>query len=110
MSTELKHGSNQESGLFFGGVLLGGLLGAIAALLFAPQSGEQTRDQLTKAGEDAVARGQQVVEDARARAEAIIADAQRRAERIAEAARSNVSELADTLSTDLPLIEASLTF
>ncbi len=65
--------------------------GATAALLFAPQSGEQTREQLTKAGEDAIAQGQRVVEDSRERAEAIIADAQRRAERIAEAARSNVN-------------------
>jgi gas vesicle protein len=104
MTNSTQYASHQPDGnspSFFGGLIVGGLLGAIAALLFAPQSGEQTREQLTKAGEDAIAQGQRVVEDARERAEAIIADAQRRAERIAEAARSNVSDLADTVETEL---------
>ncbi|MBU1877645.1 MAG: YtxH domain-containing protein, partial [Chloroflexi bacterium] len=36
-----------DSGLaFLAGLILGGLIGAVAALLFAPQSGEETRRQL----------------------------------------------------------------
>jgi gas vesicle protein len=31
---------------FFTGVLLGGMAGAVTALLFAPQSGEETRQQI----------------------------------------------------------------
>ena len=93
--------ADEGSPSFFGGLIMGGLLGAVVALLFAPQSGERTREQLTKAGEDAIAQGQKVVEEARERAEAIITDAQRRAERIAEAARSNVNDLADTVQTEL---------
>lgn len=34
---------NRDSGSFFLGFLIGGLTGAIAALLLAPQSGEETR-------------------------------------------------------------------
>jgi gas vesicle protein len=33
-------------GSFLAGVLIGGLVGAAAALLFAPQSGEETRTQI----------------------------------------------------------------
>ena len=39
--------SNQNrDGLFFAGLVIGGLVGASLALLLAPQSGEETRDQI----------------------------------------------------------------
>jgi gas vesicle protein len=82
-----QHDTGVEIGAFFAGVLIGGLVGAAAALLVAPQSGEETRKQLTKTSEDLRDRAQDVVEDARERAEATIADSRRRAERIIEDAR-----------------------
>ncbi|MCW3807235.1 YtxH domain-containing protein [Plebeiibacterium marinum] len=36
----------RNSGLFFGGMIAGAILGAGTALLFAPQKGSETRDQL----------------------------------------------------------------
>jgi gas vesicle protein len=46
-----KHTFEQETnvknpGGFFAGLFLGGLAGAVTALLFAPQSGEETRQQI----------------------------------------------------------------
>jgi gas vesicle protein len=38
--------STKQSGNFLTGVLVGGVAGAVAALLFAPQSGEETRQQI----------------------------------------------------------------
>lgn len=38
--------SNGHGKAVFAGVLLGGLTGALTALLFAPQSGKETRDQI----------------------------------------------------------------
>jgi gas vesicle protein len=101
MSDTTHSESQKGSTSFFGGLIVGALFGAVAALLYAPQSGQQMRDQLTKAGEDALVQGQKIMEEARERAEAIIADAQRRAERIAEAARNNVSDLNDAVQTEL---------
>ena len=41
-----------DSGSFMGGLLMGGILGALVALALAPQSGEDTRKLLKdKAGE-----------------------------------------------------------
>ncbi len=37
---------HNDCGSFIGGVLLGGVIGAIVALAFAPQSGEETRKLL----------------------------------------------------------------
>jgi gas vesicle protein len=74
-------------------------------LLFAPQSGEQTRQQIEKKREDAMAHAQQLIDDARGKAEAIVADAQRKSERILDAARTTtqtsaneIGKLAETAS------------
>ena len=41
---------NNNSGAFFAGFLMGGLVGAVAALLLTPQTGERTRLQLQARG------------------------------------------------------------
>jgi len=41
-----------DAGVFVIGAVLGGLLGAIAAFWFAPQSGEQTRHEIQERGEE----------------------------------------------------------
>ena len=88
--------SGSEFGAFFAGVIIGGLVGAATALLLAPQSGEETRRQLTKSSVDIRDRAQDSLEDARERAEATIADARRRAERIIEEARERAENMART--------------
>ena len=47
----------------FGMVLLGGLLGASVALLFAPQTGQKTRKTLLKYGKKAGSRTQRFIGD-----------------------------------------------
>jgi len=70
--------------------LIGALLGAISALLLAPNSGERTRAKLASVGEEALGHGETLLNDAKQRAEAIVADAQRKAEKVAESARDSV--------------------
>jgi gas vesicle protein len=41
-----------DAGIFVVGAILGGLLGAIAAFWFAPQSGEETRREIQERGEE----------------------------------------------------------
>jgi gas vesicle protein len=86
--------SSSEFGAFFAGILIGGLVGAATALLLAPQSGEETRKQLSKSVGDIRDTAQDSLEDARERAEATIADARRRAERIVEEARERAENIA----------------
>ncbi len=43
---------SDNGGRFFDGLVFGALLGAIFAVLYAPQSGDKTRDWLRKAKEE----------------------------------------------------------
>lgn len=58
-----------EFGGFAIGLVIGGLAGAVAALLFAPQSGEQTRAQIKEKSIELRDRAQQSSQDAMARAD-----------------------------------------
>lgn len=57
MSTE-NNGSN-----FFTGLLLGGIIGAVLGLLFAPQPGEKTREQLREKADELVSLGKSAWEE-----------------------------------------------
>jgi len=96
--------NQSNSGEFFAGFIVGGLLGAAIALLLAPQSGEETRAQIIEksdefksvAGEslaDSRARADAIINDARARAESIVVDAKGKAESIQAQAKSQTVDL-----------------
>ena len=63
-----------EFGAFLVGFLVGGLSGAVVALLFAPQSGEETRALIKDKSIELRDRAQQSAEEALARAEAAAAE------------------------------------
>ncbi len=88
---------------FLSGFVIGGLVGAAVALLFAPQSGEETRAQirsksieLTERAKEAVRetqeRAERVLEEARAKAEAVAADIRRQAEELQIQGRTLLEE------------------
>lgn len=60
---EISHHSNNVLSIFIS-VLIGGLAGAIAMLLMAPQSGKDTRIQIQKKGLELRNRTTEMVEDA----------------------------------------------
>ena len=76
-----------EFGAFLVGFIVGGLSGAVVALLFAPQSGEETRTLLRDKSIELRDRAQITAEEAIARAEAAAADARARADDLARQLR-----------------------
>ncbi len=60
-------GRNQEDrsvfGHFMAGLGLGALIGAIAALLLAPKSGQETREEIARAAEELKKKANKVVEE-----------------------------------------------
>ena len=84
-----------DFGAFFVGFFVGSISGAIAALLLAPQSGEETRtmikdraielrDQASTTIEETIARAEKTAQDAVKRAETMLEQAKKRAGEIAE--------------------------
>ena len=80
-------------GEFFAGLIVGGLIGAGVALLFAPQSGEETRAQIRDASIELKDRANETIAEAREKADAITADARRRAEEIIADARKSADKM-----------------
>ncbi len=86
--------NNTDFGTFLAGFLIGGLIGAGVALLYAPQSGEETRtiikeksielkDKASETAEEARARAEKALDEAKARAEVAIQETRVRAEELA---------------------------
>jgi gas vesicle protein len=92
-----------EFGAFLIGFVVGGLTGAVVALLFAPQSGEETRalikeksielrDKVEVSAEEAYAQAEQLAIEARARANQLAAEIKGRSKGAAEAVRKPVKK------------------
>lgn len=97
-----------EFGAFLVGFVVGGLTGAVVALLFAPQSGEETRalikdksielrDQASHTAEDLLARAEAAASEARTRAEELTKEARQRAETLAKEVRERGKTALDAI-------------
>jgi gas vesicle protein len=82
-----------EFGAFLIGFIIGGLTGAVSALMLAPQSGEETRTVLREKAIELRDRASETVEDAYAQAEQAAIEARARAEELAKIARERADEL-----------------
>ncbi len=81
-----------EFGAFLVGFIVGGLTGAVVALLFAPQSGEETRALIKDKSIELRDKAQQSAEEALARAEQAAAEARARADELAKQLRERGTE------------------
>lgn len=71
-----------DFGAFLFGILLGGIVGAALGLLFAPQSGEETREMIREKGIEIRDKVEESATAARAQAEALARDAKMKAEEL----------------------------
>ena len=84
---------HDDFGSFLVGFVVGGLTGAVVALLFAPQSGEETRAVIREKGIELRDKASQTAEEALAKAEAAAADAKKRYEELAVEVKSRSQEV-----------------
>ncbi len=82
-----------EFGAFLVGFIVGGLTGAVVSLLFAPQSGEETRALIKDKSIELRDKAQVSAEEAIARAEAATAEARARADDLARQLREKSKEV-----------------
>ncbi len=94
-----------ELGSFLAGFVIGGLVGAVAALVLAPQSGALTRSQITGKGRDMVDAGEQQYQATREAAEAYAQQAGVRAGQFSEDAMNQARIILDAGRTDARTID-----
>lgn len=82
-----------DLGSFLSGFMVGGAIGAVVALLMAPQSGEETRTMIKEKGIELKDKTTATLEDAYARAEQAAADARARADELAKVAKERADEM-----------------
>ena len=86
---------HDDFGAFFFGFLAGGIAGAVVALLFAPQSGEDTRRMIKERAIDLQERASDTFDDALSDAERATNEALRRAEMVYNEAKARVEAIAN---------------
>ena len=86
---------------FLTGFLLVTVVGAAVALLFAPKSGEETRELIRERGIELKGRAAELTEESRRRAEELAAEARKRAEEAEARGRLVLEEQRTRLQTAL---------
>jgi gas vesicle protein len=104
MATKKKvHNNNPQNVLI--GLLAGGLAGAIAMLLFAPQSGKQTRDLIEEKSiqlrDQTTKEIKKAVKQIRSQSNHITADVREKAEELKQLGQDKLVEQLDNLSAAL---------
>ena len=93
---------HDDFGSFLVGFIVGGLTGAVVALLFAPQSGVETRTVIKEKGIELRDKASQTAEDALEKAKAAAADANARYEELAAEVKSRSQEVLTTPRRQFP--------
>jgi gas vesicle protein len=106
---EEKMSDHDDFGAFLVGFIVGGVSGAIAALLLAPQSGEETRtiikdktielrDQASTTVEEALNKAEKAANEAVKKAETLLEQAKKKAAEVAEQGQVILEESKDKVS------------
>ena len=63
---------------FLAGFIVGGAIGAIAGILLAPKSGEETRQLIADTSKDVLRRADETVKEIQSRADDVVSDMQKK--------------------------------
>ena len=85
--------NNNDGGEFLKGLLFGGIVGAVAGLLYAPKSGRETRDELWKRSLELRDDAEAKIELTQKRAETLLADTQKQIEELQKEAEAALAQL-----------------
>jgi len=72
----------KPQGHFFKGLLMGGALGALAGIFFAPKSGKELRSDIKEKGSEVLKDAKEIYADASTRAKEIIEEATHQAKEL----------------------------
>ncbi len=88
---------------FFKGLLIGGVLGALAGILFAPKSGKDLRADIKEKGNEILNGGKKIYSDASTKAKGIFDDVKHQAQDLKLEAEDSGEKLADEVQERIGL-------
>jgi gas vesicle protein len=80
---------------FLKGLLIGGALGALAGILFAPKSGKEMRSDIKKKGNKIIKGGQEIYADASTKAKEIYGEVKHQAKELKREAEDAGEKISD---------------
>jgi len=89
-----------SAGKFLAGFVVGGALGALAGILLAPQSGEETRDLLNDASKDIVKKTDKTVKEIQEKADTVVIDLQKKSDEIMDKIQTLLNKQKDEPSAE----------
>lgn len=96
--------NNSDFGAFLAGFVIGGLVGAATALILAPQSGEQMRDQIAHKGQELRQLGEERVQHYRELADAYTEEYRHKAEEVVADARERIAHTGEVIQEQARII------
>lgn len=81
-----------SAGKFLAGFIVGGALGAIAGVLLAPQSGEETREMLNDTSKEVVKKTDKTVKEIQDKADTVVSDLQKKSDEIMDKIQSLINK------------------
>lgn len=90
-----------NTGRFFEGLLLGGILGAIAGVLFAPKSGREMRKQLVDSSDEMYKSASTQISDMKDRTEQALQDFQSKSDTVLKQATRQFEETRDQFTNKI---------
>ncbi|MDZ7763632.1 MAG: YtxH domain-containing protein [Melioribacteraceae bacterium] len=83
---------NEKFGFFTSGLILGGIIGSVLGILYAPDSGKRTRKKIQRKSDELVDDVVKYAHQSRDRAEEIVEDGRKRVEELMEEAKSTLKK------------------
>lgn len=80
---------------FFTGFLVGGAIGAIAGILLAPKSGEETRALIAETTKDVTKRAEATVKEIQDKADDVVTEMQKKGDEIKEKLQNMINKQKD---------------
>ncbi len=90
-----------SSGRFFEGLFVGGLLGFLAGLLYAPKSGAELRRQLSDSSDELYRKASTQISDIKDRTDTALTEMQHKGEGAIKTAAAQVQETRDQITAKL---------
>lgn len=90
-----------SAGKFLAGFIVGGALGALAGVLLAPQSGEETRGMLSDVSKDVAEKTDKTVKEIQEKADTVVSDMQRKGDEIMDKIQSLINKQKETPSEEV---------